>query len=125
MLKFKVQNVIESQDWDDLVETTYGRPYCFQQQDGCKDRGVHFITIPYYADDYENDEIVEKVNGPERGVSFKAWLARDPKQPFSNGREDVHLWWLRNFYPDVQTLANDLHNKGLIPEGSYIINIDW
>lgn len=35
MLKYKNVRVISVQDWDDLVEKTYGRPYNLQQQDGC------------------------------------------------------------------------------------------
>jgi hypothetical protein len=118
MLKFKIKQVIEAGDWDGLVEATYGKPYCFQQQDGCKPRGTHNITIPNKAYDYENDSVPEVVNGEEMGVSFKAWISRDPKQ-------DRNLFWERNFYPDVQMIANDLHEKGLILAGDYVINIDW
>ena len=39
MLKSKTKKVVEVRDWDNLVEKTYGKPYCFQQQDGCKERG--------------------------------------------------------------------------------------
>ena len=46
MLKFEKQNMVDVSDWDDLVEKTYGRTYSFQQQDGCKDRGIHPITVP-------------------------------------------------------------------------------
>lgn len=61
------------------------------------------------------------------GVSFAAWLARDPKQPILNQTQDyeLRLFWHRNFFPDIQVVANDLHNKGLIEAGDYIINIDW
>lgn len=34
----KTKTVIEVQEWDALVEKTYGRPYKFQQQDGCQSR---------------------------------------------------------------------------------------
>lgn len=64
------------------------------------------------------------------GVSFKAWLNRAPKQGLScdpDGKKSwgISMWWERNFYPDVQMIANDLHAKGLLPAGNYIINIDW
>lgn len=43
------------QDWDNLVEETYGKPYMFQQQDGCKDRGTEHITVPVINPyDYED-----------------------------------------------------------------------
>lgn len=125
----KQVTMIEVQEWDDLVENTYNRPYSFQQQDDCKDRGTHNLTVPDEPMDYENDSVPETVNHPNMGVSFKAWLERDPKQKLNADDWDspsaIHLWWARNFYPDVQMIANDLHSKGLLPAGEYVINIDW
>ena len=126
----RTEQVIDVSDWDTLVETTYGRRYSFQQQDGCKERQRVRITIPDYAEDYENDTVPEIVNHSDMGVSFAAWLARDPKQALKS-KDDwdntfgLSLWWGRNFYPDVQMVANDLHEKGLIPAGEYVIDIDW
>lgn len=129
-LKIRTEQVIEVSDWDNLVEETYGRPYSFQQQDGCKSRGVFRFKVPDDADDIEEDTIPEIVNHSEMGVSFAAWLKRDPKAPLAGERvrEDdfgIRLWWERNFYPDVQMVANDLHAKGLLEAGEYTINIDW
>lgn len=125
----KQVTMIEVQEWDDLVENTYNRPYSFQQQDDCKDRGTHSLTVPDEPMDYENDSVPETVNHPYMGVSFKAWLERDPKQKLNADDCDcpsaITMWWERNFYPDVQMIANDLHSKGLLPAGEYVINIDW
>lgn len=130
MLRIREEKVIDVSDWDDLVKETYGRPYSFQQQDGCKERQRVRITIPNKAYDFENDSITEKVNHEDMGVSFKAWLARDPMQPLNSPDEwdresGLNLWWERNFYPDVQMVANDLYEKGLIKAGEYTIDIDW
>lgn len=122
MIKFTNIQMVEVSDWDHLVEQTYGRPYAFQQQDGCKDRGTFNLTVPYGTndnDEYENDTISEDDEDDEMGVSFKAWLAKTPPVARSNS------FWHRNFYPDVQMVANDLHTKGLLPAGKYTINIDW
>lgn len=127
MIRTRTEKLIDVQDWDTLVTETYGRPYSFQQQDGCKDRDLVRITIPEEGCDFENDAVPEIVNGDEMGVSFKAWLARDPKTPLKD-RDDTFgltLWWERNFYPDVQMIANDLYERGLIEAGDYMINIDW
>lgn len=127
MIKFQTKQVIRVQDFDNLVKQTYGKPYSFQQQDGCKSRGTFNLTVPEEAYDYENDTIPDKVNGDEMGVSFAAWLARDPNE--WNGKEKnswtLEMFWQRNFYPDVQMIANDLHSKGLFPAGEYVIDIDW
>lgn len=130
MLNCKTQNVVEVSDWDDLVIKSYGRPYSFQQQDDCKPRGTFDLTVPDGADDYENETVPEVVNHPEMGVSFAAWIARDPAQRIpleqpNYGNDFTNMWWERNFYPDVQMIANDLHARGLLKAGSYLINIDW
>ncbi len=60
-------------------------------------------------------------------VSFKSWLERDPNQKLNHTDPDYYLelWYHRNFYPNIETLANDLYSKGLIESGKYLINIDW
>lgn len=129
MLKYKNKKVIDCSDWDKLVTETYKRPYCFQQQDGCKDRGIEYITVPCEEEDYENDTIPEIVNGEKMGVSFKAWLERNPQQKLSNPKDQqewsLGLWYDRNFYPHISMIINDLYSKGLIEAGEYIIDIDW
>lgn len=97
MLKIQKRNVIDLQDWDNLVEKVYGKPYSFQQQDGCKSRGVETIsTSDDWLDDFENDSIPEVINGKEKGVSFKAWLERDPNAPLNcteKEAKDCHYYW--------------------------------
>ena len=127
-MKIQTRNVIDSHEWDRGVKKTYGRPYNLQQQDGCQSRGNIYLTVPgpLEVDEYP-DEIPEVVNSPQMGVSFKAWLARDPKQPLPDRDEPwaLDMWWARNFYPHLQMVANDLHAKGLLEAGEYTIDIDW
>lgn len=127
-MKIRTKQVIDVADWDKLVTETYGRPYNFQQQDGCQQRQGFHITVPdKEAYDFENDTVPEIVNHSDMGVSFAAWLKRDPKQPLPN-RENgsgLDLWWARNFYPNINVVANDIHAKGLLPAGDYTIDIDW
>ena len=125
-IPIKQTNTITVQDFDELVISTYGRPYSFQQQDGCKDRGLVAISVPEYPEDYENSSVPEIVNHDDLGVSFSAWLARDPEQLLPSGnKSSTQLWWERNFYPDVSMIINDLHSKGLLSAGDYSIDIDW
>ncbi len=130
MLKYSNIKQIDSFDFDELVRETYGRPYCFQQQDGCQSRGSVGIEVPSpWNQDFINDTIPEVVNGEKMGVSFKAWLERDPTKQLpgkdDNNSHSLELFWHRNFYPDLHTIVNDLHEKGLIEAGEYEINIDW
>jgi hypothetical protein len=133
-MKYRTEKIIDDSEWDKLVQETYGKPYIFQQQNGCVGRGLYSLTVPS-EEDYDDempDSIPEVVNGGIRGIKFAKWLERDPKQPLSEGeefiREDqwaIHLWWERNFYPCLGTIANDLHKKGLLEAGEYMINVDW
>lgn len=149
-IKTKNHKVIELGDWDDLVIETYGRMYSFQQQDGCQGRGNVKLTIPDTDNDSEmHDKIPEIINGEIMGVKFATWLERDPKAPLNpsdkelkscnyywgkteqdktswkQDESNIRMFYDRNFYPDLQTVANDLHKKGLIEAGEYIIEIDW
>lgn len=128
MLKTQNKQLVSVQDWDALVEKTYGRTYSFQQQDDCRSRGTFNLTVPIdCGDDHTNDTVPEEINGEEMGVSFTAWLARDPKEWNGDPKDRGYLsmFWERNFYPDIQMVANDLHAKGLVPAGEYVIDIDW
>lgn len=151
MIKIKNVKMIEVSDWDELVSDTYGKPYSFQQQDGCQPRGVVNITIPDETYEEEmNDSIPEVINDEyEMGVKFDVWLKRDPNEPLNPSKEElkkcnyywgkteedeikwkqdeshINMFFERNFYPNIQTVANDLHKKGLIEAGEYSIRIDW
>lgn len=122
--------VIEEKDWNELIMKTYGRRYQFQQQYDCQDRGYFHINIPSSDWDEESvmhNEIPEVVNGDLMGMKFNKWLERDPKKPLPNQMFDweLEMFWDRNFYPSIYTIANDLHKMGLVPKGEYLIHINW
>jgi hypothetical protein len=134
-LKSNSINIISDSDWDTFIEEIYKRPYCFQQQDDCRNRGLYYFTVPsedVYDDDM-HDYVPEIVNHEDMGVKFANWLARDPskllpKDPdeiYTSPDSDLLMWWHRNFYPDLETLVNDLHAKGLLAAGEYGIDVDW
>lgn len=118
MLRYTNIKQISLQDWDNLVKETYGKPYSFQQQDGCQERGSFEITIP--SEETVDEEYHDKddMSEGDMGVKFFQWQ--------TTAAEDYdRLYWFRNYYPDINTLANDLYNKGLIEAGDYVIKIDW
>jgi hypothetical protein len=128
--KTKIVNSISDSDWDRLVQETYGRKYCLQQQDGCKDRGSVYLTVPKSCNDEESDmhdNVAEKVNGKDMGVKFSAWLDRDPNKlsGLIKDKWENSLFWERNFYPLLQTVANDLYKRGLLKRGKYVIDMGW
>jgi len=128
--------MVECAEWDRLVTDVYCRIYNFQQQEGCRNRGTFALNVPEKypeMDECYPESIPEVVNGDEMGVKFVNWLARSPTEWLGvdvvdeSTMEHFHLrlFWERNFYPDVMTLANDLHTKGFLDSGEYVINIDW
>ena len=128
MIKYKVINVIDCDDWDNLVQNTYGKPYILQQQNGCMERQRLKITVPPdRVEDFPNDtfEGFKKRRFAENGlgVSFKAWLEKDPNE-ISNSSER-ELFWAREFYPNLSMVINDLYEKRLLDKGEYEIDIDW
>ncbi len=125
-MKTRTEKIIDVCEWDKLVTETYGRPYAFQQQEGCQPRGVHRFTVPDEAEDIDNDSVSE-IDGQKMGVSFALWKARDPKAHVNGCSEEweIELFWKRYFYPDLQTVANDLHAQGKLDAGEYTIDIDW
>lgn len=121
------RTIIALKEWDELVIDTYGKPYSFQQQDGCKPKGIFWLSIPKLASNYEHTSLPEEINGYRKGVSFETWLDRHPKAWNGKAADELYidLFWSRNFYPNVQMIANDLYEKGLIEAGEYVIKIDW
>lgn len=128
-LKYANRKVIDEYDWNQLVIKTYGKPYTFQQQEGCMANNTFFeLSIPceFTNDENMHEEIPEDINGENMGVKFKTWLARDPKQSVDGDDTGwmISLFWDRNFYPDIYTLANDMYEKGVIEKGEYLIKIE-
>jgi hypothetical protein len=127
-LKISTLQIIDVNDWDDFIEKTYGKIYSFQQQGGCKDRGIYRFSVGNYEidEDYGHDEIPEVINGDIRVVKFNKWLERDVKETIG-GKSGVYieLFWHRSFYPDFDVLVDDLYKRGLINKGSYAIKVDW
>ncbi len=118
MLKIKTRKQISVDDWDQFVSEHYGKIYSFQQQDGCKYRGIETISVPVkYPIDFKKPQ---KIDGEEMGVSFETWLKTDPRD-----KDYDRIFWNRKFYPHVSMIINDLYNKGLLEAGEYDIKIDW
>jgi hypothetical protein len=103
-MKTKSVQIVSVQDWDELVTSTYGRLYCFQQQEGCLSRQTVYLTIPDECNDFDRTTVPEEINGDIMGVSFAAWLARDPEEwnGLKRDKSNLDMFWQRNFYPDVR-----------------------
>lgn len=113
MLTTTTKKVVALADFNALVVATYGKPYDFQQQDGCRDRGIHAFTAPV--------EFPEDYGDPfDYGISFAEWVKSEvPSCPYEA------IDWVREVYPSLDMVVNDLHSRGLIEAGDYILLIDW
>jgi hypothetical protein len=126
-MKVSKKLFIDVDDWNDFVESVYGRPYSFEKQEGGRERGVYLFSVPTYFKDYKDDSVEDR--HCSWGVSFEAWKNADPSSnPLDV--ECVYDWriklaWKRSFYPDVTMVINDLYSRGLLDEGDYVINLDW
>lgn len=129
MTKLIINNskVISEIDWSNFVSHFYGRPYRFQQQNGCYERGNFYLSVPSEPDCDMNDQIPETLETEEMGVKFEKWFERDPKMAVGEmtSEWEIALWWERNFFPDIQDVANDLYKRGELPAGEYVIDINW
>lgn len=121
-----IKNVTDN-EWNKLVVDTYSRPYNLQQQNGCMDRQTIEIEVPSEAtnDSKMHKELPYRECSEVMGVQFETWLKADPEVQVGEYDWETELWWQRNFYPDLRTVANDLYERGLIEEGIYSIKIDW
>ena len=116
----ETRKVISANEFSLFVSKHYGRPYSLEDQGSLDDVGIIHIEVPdLYAFDYEN----ETVDDYDAGVNFKSWLNADPNSSINGKFEksDIKLFWFRKFYPELATLLNDLHSRGLIESGDYDI----
>lgn len=48
-MKYKEVKFVSVQEWDRMVQDHYKRTYKFQQQEGCRERGVYWLEVPSSA----------------------------------------------------------------------------
>lgn len=107
MIKFEEVRMVDSSEIDRVVESIYQLPFNYQQQNienDIKDSFEYWI-VP------REDRYLE-------GLSIEEWTKEDkPNTP------NYKRTFERTIYPDFQQVLNELHRRGLMPEGKYIISI--
>lgn len=131
----KKATIFTLDEFDELIKKEYNKTYySFQQQDGCKDRGIEFFTVPINdPDDLDYLSMIEadaKNNklSEHCGVKFEEWLSRDKDfKWFTDENEQYRneLLWERNFYPHPEIIFNDLYKRNIIEAGTYGVYINW
>lgn len=129
MIKIKEVKLIEDRDWDELVKEVYGKKYyCLQQQDGCMDRGIIRFSLPITDIDFEgHPELPNRLGIEEMCVDLNTWVSRDDEKKLDNQKYgwELESYWERHFYPNFEAVASNLHTRGYLEDGEYIINIFW
>lgn len=136
-LEFEIKKVVEDYHWNAFVESVFGKEpntYNFQQQNGCRDRGLYLVRVfPSEEDLLDEQELLDeeisyKVNGYGEmfGVSLKTWLNTSKEDTKSKVGKDYlnDLFWARHFYPTIEELVAYLYKLGLLEEGDFYIEID-
>lgn len=146
-LKVVTKQIIDESDFSKLVSDTYGRPYRLQQQEPLMNQDSYMpIQVPndWHAADKDHARLrkwIEEnppqyVDGQEPTYpSFKEWLDRDANA-YVGGRDMYEgwgdpggfwytLWWERAFFPPLGEVIDDLHKRGLLDEGEYLIHAWW
>ena len=111
MLKYNLIRQVSDTDFDNLVMETYGKSYAIQQQEGCRDRGVIYISVPPLYDINVNeypDTIEQAIDEDMYGVRWEDWLAVNPNDE-RLGEEDWEreMALQRNVYPPMHDLINE------------------
>lgn len=99
--------MISDHDCDKLITATYKKPYGFQQQAGCRDRGTYEFSLPLDCEPEEYELDLEDVPATLKTyamqTTFAKWLERSAEEPLSSetsqGNSAIELWWQRHFYP--------------------------
>ena len=107
--------VLHESEFSNLVRQTFERPYSLQQQ-GDMHSQESFIRFDVPAElEWEHEP------------SLETWLATTPPDPEDHSMAAFtnRLRWDREFYPDLQDIANELHARGQLDAGTYVLHVWW
>lgn len=114
--------VIGESDFSRYVSEHYGRPYNLQQQgDMLGQESAVKLTVP------------DPEDGEWEGMTMPTlvqWQEATPPGDHPEGGYDPNvsrenMRWEREYYPQLEAVANDLHAKGLLDAGEYILFVSW
>jgi hypothetical protein len=124
-LKIEDVKLIWESELSELVTKTYGRPYSLQQQDEMMAQDTILrVRVPEGLEPW-NESYDENPEGYTPLPTLARWAATETpaEHRFPSYREE--MWWHRNFYPCRDEVLGDLHDKGLLPAGDYVIHCWW
>lgn len=110
-------------DFSKLVSETYGRPYRLQQgssspQDMMGQEEVRIVDVPTSA---------QRIDEPYESI-FEEWRDADATKPEGLRDWEWNILWERaqnDKWAPLEPLVNDLHERGLLIKGRYVIRAWW
>jgi hypothetical protein len=118
-LKMSSYKLLKAQQWDKLVQNTYGKPYRLYAQVPYS-KAYHwqwFYPGSIKPDEsYLSTDIIDEYDN-WWGVQFDAWVAKP-----NTGQGDNY--WHSKCYPTLAAVAHDLLQKGLISEQGHFIYLE-
>jgi hypothetical protein len=100
--------MIDSVKLEDLIHETYGKSFSIAGEFEASNGSVHHVEVPEEVDESGRRYAIEH----HGFITFEEWLASDDNS------------W-RAPQPLLQDVVNDLHQRGLIPEGRYWLHVWW
>lgn len=115
----KTVTLIDEGEFSRLVSKTYQRPYSFQQQGSMMGQDTIWeFSLPLR---YEPDD--EYGYNDWEGPSLLEWCTTPIGEFDSEWKAKLH--WHREYYPEFEAVIDDMHKRGLIPDGDYALHVQW
>ena len=137
MISIKSWQVIDEQEFSEMVSELYGRPYSLQQAEELGQDSIRQVDSEDEVSEEEQQAFEawrdrELNNVPNSRYEFyKELHERDPATypllpaTLSEGEIGWDTWWEREFSPPLQPLINDLCERGKLPRGRYRMHVQW
>lgn len=112
---FKTKTYIEvwHVELDKFVEEVYGRSWSYIRSEECNNDSYYTHEVLEEGLDFYSDEEVEE--------QLTKWLSAE----VPNYRDWDACSEFESLFPGAPVILWDLHRKGLIPAGDYLIHVSW
>ena len=106
-MKIQTWQVIDALELEKLIKETYGRSFSVIAHLEASNDSVHYFDVPADEGFYFSGDTF---------LSLDEWQALPPQR---------NPWDDAGPHPKYEDIINDLHNRGLLPEGSFKLHVSW
>lgn len=109
--------VIHESDFSEFVAEVYGRPFCWQQMQMAGQDSYQEFDVPDQGDD---TEWVTTYAQPQLDEWLAAWANMPQRESWL-----MKINAERDHVIDLDVLTWDLHRRGLLAAGTYLMKVWW